>query len=93
MATAAAPSFLNRMLALAVGQLKANPVALINTAAGITAALLSKLPIPPQAKGLVKGVLGALFTLALRSAVQPAAKDTSAVQAALDRVKAGRVHV
>lgn len=83
------PSFLKKLQAYALEQLAANSPALINAGLALTNGVINRLPLPPQAKGLVKGVIGAVGTVALRDAVTPAKPEVSAVQAALARARAG----
>jgi hypothetical protein len=89
-ATPKPKNFLGRLGDYALEQLAANAPALINAGLALTNGVINRLPIPPQGKGLIKGVVGAVGTVALRDAVTPARADTSAVQRAVQRVQAGR---
>jgi hypothetical protein len=80
-----APSFLTRLRDYALGQLAANAPVLINAGLALTNGVINRLPIPPQGKGLVKGVVAAIATVATRSAVTPADPSKSAVQQFVQR--------
>jgi hypothetical protein len=70
------PSFLKQLAGYGTAQLKANPVAVLNIGVGLTNGLLNKIPLPPQAKGLLKGVIAAVATVAIRNAVTPTHKPS-----------------